>query len=140
MSNVAEHIDYKVKQLRNQNKCFVRLTHVHRPAVQIYRHPHVVPDYMHIDYTRNLVVIVSHKTVVVVAAVALVDIEYLNSLHIPMVHIFRSILQVRQQQRNLYHNWEHYKHVDHNLDLNKERENVIFIFDFIFTIQCLSFD
>ena len=138
MSNVVEHIDCKVKQLHNQNKYFVRWTHVHRPVVQIYRHLHVVVDYMHIDYTHNLVVIVGHKKVGV--AVVLGGIECLNLKHIPKVHIFRSIPQVRQQRRNLCHNWEHYKHVDHNLDLNKERENLIFILDFTFTIQCLSFD
>ncbi len=78
----------------------------------------VVVDYIDIDYIDNLVLFEVHKLVVVVVVV-LVDIEYLNLLHIPMVHIFRNILQVKQLLQNLSHNWVHYKHDDHNLDLNR---------------------
>jgi hypothetical protein len=105
VTNVVEHIDYKVKQLHNQNKYFVQLIHEHHPQVRIYKHQHVVVDivvvdYMNIDYIDNLAVFEDHKLVVVV----LEDIEYLNLTHIPKVHIFRNILLVKQLLQNLCHN------------------------------------
>jgi hypothetical protein len=60
----------------------------------------VAVGYIDIDYIDNLVVFEDHKLVVLV----LVDIEYLNLLHIPMVHIFRNILLVKQLLQNLSHN------------------------------------
>jgi hypothetical protein len=71
----------------------------------------VVVDYMNIDYIEDLVVIEDHK---LAAVVVLVDNEYPNLLHIPMVHIFRNILQVKQLLQNLSHNWVYYKYDDHN--------------------------
>lgn len=97
------------------------MKHAHHHPVQIYKHQHVVVDtvvvvdYTDIDYIVNCVVVhEGHKLVVVV----LVDNEYLNLLHIPMVHIFRNILLVKQLQQNPSHNWVYYKYDDHNLDLD----------------------
>jgi hypothetical protein len=123
VTNVVVHIDYMAKLLHNRNKYFVQWIHEHHHPVQIYIHQHVVVDIvvvvvvdcMDID---NLVVIEDHKLVVVV----LVDIEYLNLLHIPMVHIFHNILQVKPRRQNLFHNWVYYKHDDHNLDLQKTKK------------------
>lgn len=129
VTNVVEHIDYKVKQPHNRNKYFVpmRLEHLH--LVQKCKHQHVVVVQvvlfgMGMDYIDNLVVVEDRRlvvVVVVVVAVVLVDIEYLNLPHIPMEHISHSILPVELQQQNLFHNWVHYTSDDHSLDLNEKR-------------------
>ena len=128
VTNVVEHIDYKVKQLHNRNKYFVQMRLEHLHLVQKCKHQHVVsvevvPFGMGMDYIDNLVVVEDRTlvVVVVVVAVALVDIEYLNLPHIPMEHISHSILPVELQQQNLFHNLVHYTSDDHSLDLNEKR-------------------
>ncbi len=96
------------------------MKHAHHHPVQIYKHQHVVVDtvvvdYIDIDYIADFVVVhEDHKLVVVV----LVDNEYLNLLHIPMVHIFRNTLPVKQLRQNLCHSWVYYRYDDHNWDLD----------------------
>lgn len=118
VTNVVAHIDYKVKQLHNQNKCFVQTIHERHHLVQICTHQHVVVvvvDMLAVVDTDNCncIVFVDHIEVVVV----LEDIWCLNLQHTPKVHISRSIHLVKQLQQNPCHNLEHYKFDDHNSDL-----------------------
>jgi hypothetical protein len=76
-----------------------------------------------IDYIANRVVLEDHKLAVVVVVVV-ADNEYLNLLHIPMVHIFRNILPVKQLLQNPFHNWVYYKYDDHNWDLHQKQKTV----------------
>jgi len=73
VTNVVAHIDYKVKQLHNQNKCFVQTVHERHHLVQICTHQHVVVVVVVVDMLAvvdtdncNCIVFVDHIEVVVV--------------------------------------------------------------------------
>ena len=110
---MVERTDCTATQLHNRNKCFAQWTRERHRRVQICKHRRVAADIAgvaaaevvavdctDIDCTDYSVDFEDRRRVVA----ALADIESLDSMHIPMVHISHSILRAMQLQRNPCHN------------------------------------